>query len=342
MSSTESRSAGRGSSIDLRALGFALVSALAFARASSGPSPAGAESLAPAAARISLETARDRYADPGSRYADLDGVRVHYKDEGRGPALLLIHGSMGDVSDWDGWTAALSGRYRVVRFDLPGFGLSGPIASGNYSIDRSMAIVDALMDTLGIERFAIAGTSYGGPVAFRYAATRRDRVTALLIVNSAGIEYGQQSVDPSSGKKDYYEGATAALVSAEFVRHSLSRAYTDASRVDDALVRRKTDFMNVEGRDREGAEMIAAFERGDPLRVLRRVQAPVLVMWGGASRALSQQTADAFASAVINAKVVWKHVEPGGGHMMHREQPVTTAKAAGEFLDAFVEGGNGR
>lgn len=76
--------------------------------------------------------------------------------------------------------------------------------------------------------------------------------------------------------------------------------------------------------------------------MLGRVQAPVLVMWGGASRALSQQTADAFASAVVNAKVVWKHVEPGGGHMMHREQPVTTAEAAGEFLDAFVEAGNGR
>ena len=138
------------------------------------------------------------------------------------------------------------------------------------------------------------------------------RVTALLIVNSAGIEYGRQSVDPASGKKDYYEGATAALVSAEFVRTSLSRAYTDASRVD------------------------------DPLRVLRRVQAPVLVMWGGASRALSQKTTDDFASAVVNAKVVWKHVEPGGGHMMHREQPVTTTRAAGEFLDAFVGGANGR
>jgi pimeloyl-ACP methyl ester carboxylesterase len=255
--------------------------------------------------RITLAEARARHADPASRYAELDGVQVHYTDEGQGPALLLVHGSMGDVADWDGWVAALSGRYRVIRFDLPGFGLSGPIA-------------------------------------FRYAATRRDRVTALLIVNSAGIEYGRQSVDPASGKKDYYEGATAALVSAEFVRTSLSRAYTDASRVDDPLVRRKTDFMNVEGRDREGAAMIATFERGDPLRVLRRVQAPVLVMWGGASRALSQKTADDFASAVVNAKVVWKHVEPGGGHMMHREQPVTTARAAGEFLDAFVGGANGR
>jgi pimeloyl-ACP methyl ester carboxylesterase len=158
---------------------------------------------------MSHEQLEAKYTDKDSRFAQIDDVRLHYKDEGQGPAILLVHGSMGDVSDWDGWARVLAPRHRVVRLDLPGFGISGPIANGNYSIDRSLSLIDGLMDQLGIERFAIAGVSYGGPVAFRYAATRTGRVNALVIMNSAGIEYGKQKVDPKTGEKEYYKTATS-------------------------------------------------------------------------------------------------------------------------------------
>lgn len=111
----------------------------------SEPSPVGARTITHA----QIET---RYADAQSRFAMVDDVRIHYKDEGQGRAILLIHGSLGDLSDWDGWTTALTKKYRVVRLDLPGFGLSGEIANGNYSIDRNLSLIDGLMDSLGIER----------------------------------------------------------------------------------------------------------------------------------------------------------------------------------------------
>ena len=72
-----------------------------------------------------------RHADAASKFVDLDGVRVHYKDEGQGPAILLVHGTFGDLADWDGWVQVLKPRYRVVRLDLPAFGLTGPVPSGN-------------------------------------------------------------------------------------------------------------------------------------------------------------------------------------------------------------------
>jgi pimeloyl-ACP methyl ester carboxylesterase len=115
---------------------------------------------------------------------------VHYYDEGRGPAVLLIHGSLQDLYDWDIWTEQLKKDFRVVRLDLPSLGFTGRVRLSDYSIDNTMRTVDALMDRLGERRFTLVGTSYGGIVAFRYAATRTDRAAALILMNSAGVEWG--------------------------------------------------------------------------------------------------------------------------------------------------------
>jgi pimeloyl-ACP methyl ester carboxylesterase len=301
------------------------------------PLVAGAEEPQAPARTITHEQIVAKYADADSRFAEVDGVRLHYKDQGKGPAILLIHGSLGDLSDWNGWASVLTQRYRVVRLDLPGFGLSGPIDNGNYSIDRSQSLVDGLMDTLGIERFAIAGVSYGGPVAFRYAATRTDRVTALVIMNSAGVEYGKQAVDPKTGEKEYYKTtSSSAPLTPAYIDQSLRKSFQDPARIPPGMAQRKLDQMNVIGRDREGALMIAQYVRGDPERVLGHVRAPALVLWGGAERSLSLETADRFARALTRAKVVQKVMQEGGDHYMHVELPEPTARTVAAFLDANV------
>jgi pimeloyl-ACP methyl ester carboxylesterase len=278
-----------------------------------------------------------KYGTPDSRFADIDGVRLHYKDQGSGPAILLIHGSLGDTADWDTWADILKQKYRVVRFDLPGFGLSGEIANGNYAIDHSLTLVDGLMDTLGIERFAIVGVSYGGPVAFRYAATRTGRVTALVIMNSAGIEAGKQPTDKKTGAKSFFNAATSPkAVSTAYVQASLARSFHDPARIPPAMVQRKTDFLNVQGRDREAAMMIALYVRGNPEQVLAHVTAPTLVLWGGAERALSLSTADKFVAALTHAKEVRKVIVEGGDHFMHVELSTETCKIVENFLGAIL------
>jgi pimeloyl-ACP methyl ester carboxylesterase len=277
----------------------------------------------------------ERYASADSRFALIDDTRIHYKDEGRGPAVLLIHGSLGDTDDWDGWVDVLKGRYRVSRMDLPGFGLSGEIANGNYSIDHSLALIDGLMDSLGLEQFAIVGVSYGGPVAFRYAATRTERITALIIMNSAGIEFGKQQVNPKTGEKDYYRHVTDdAPVSRDYIERSLAHTFTDPAHIPPDMVQRKLDFMNAIDREREGALIIAQFVRGDPERVLAHVRAPSLVLWGAAERSLSPETGDRFAAALTHARSVRKIMVPHGDHAMHIEFPQETATVAAQFLDA--------
>ncbi len=294
------------------------------------------------AGTITYEEIVKKYADPDSKFAVLegeDGIRLHYKDEGSGPAILLIHSSSGDLKDWDGWVQVLKKNYRIVRLDLPAFGLTGQVPSGNYSIDRYLTLVDALMDSLDIDRFAIAGVSYGGLVAFRYAGTRTDRVTALIVMNSAGIQFGKR-VGAEKNLLDRTLDFTPRVMERERLEAVLNDIINDPAKVTPEFVQRKTDYANVVGRDCESYVATRLYERGDPMRVLAHVRAPSLVLWGGGNKALSLSTADAFADALVNAPVVEKIIYDGAGHLIHIEQPQKTGEDVKAFLDHYVANGS--
>ena len=289
----------------------------------------------PSAGTISRDEIEAKYADEDSKFVVLegkDGIRIHYKDQGTGPAVLLVHGSFGDLKDWGGWITDLSQDFRVVRFDLPAFGLTGPVPSGNYSIDRYLGLVDSLMDQLGIERFAIVGNSYGGLVAFRYAATRTDRVSALVLLNSAGIEYGGRR-GTTERERDPNAIFTPRVTTMEETETLLNRFINDRSKVTPELIQRKTDYANIVGRDREAFLGGQMYERGNPKRVLRHVTAPALVLWGGDSKALSAETAHRFADGLENAASAQVIIYDGGGHFIHIERPEETVKDVKAFLD---------
>ncbi|MEM1091729.1 MAG: alpha/beta hydrolase [Pseudomonadota bacterium] len=294
----------------------------------------------PSAGTITYEAIVKKYADPDSKFAvleGLDGINTHYKDEGSGPAVLLVHSSSGDLKDYDPWVARLKDHYRVVRLDLPAFGLTGAVPSGNYSIDRYLMLVDALMDHLDIKQFAIAGTSYGGLVAFRYASTRQDRVTALVLQNSAGVEYGGRR-GTDERPRDFTMAFKPRAVTTDGFEKMLKIMINDPDQVTPELVARKTDYANVIGRDCESFVAGRLYERGNPERVLSHVRAPALVLWGGDSNGLSVSTAEAFAAALVNAPVVKKIVYEGGGHFIHIERPEETAKDVRAFLDQHLNG----
>lgn len=290
---------------------------------------------APSAGTVTYDQLVERYADADSQFVvleGLDGIRVHYKDEGNGPAVLLVHSSSGDLKDWDTWVEVLEKDYRVVRLELPAFGLTGPVPSGNYSIDRYLTMIDGLMDHVGIERFAIVGASYGGLVAFRYAATRLERVTALVLSNSAGIEYGGRR-GKTEKPRDRTAGFVPHLRTLEQTEQMLSTVINDPAKLTPELLRRKTDFTNLVGRDCESYVAIKLYERGNPSRVLSHVRAPALVLWGSDSGGLSPETAQAFVDGLTNAESTQKIMYEGGGHFMHIERPEDTAKDTKEFLD---------
>lgn len=282
---------------------------------------------------LTLEDARQKYASPQSRFTDIEGINVHYTDEGKGPALLLIHGTLGDLSDWHEWSEQLKTEYRVVRLDLPGFGLTAPIANKNYSIERMHTLIDGLMDSLGIEQFGIVGISYGGVVTFRYAATRTDRVTSMILLNSAGIQSGK-AVKPKEGEKPKPKKNMFIdpVVTTADIEDFYSGYINDPTRRTPAFIQRKLDYMNIVGRLEEATYAYKLYERNDPFRVLAHVKVPSLIIWGAGNKALDTETANLFIDALKNACSTELVTFEKGGHYINVELPDATAKAAKGFL----------
>lgn len=135
---------------------------------------------------LPLERLKARYgsAESGSRYIELDGFNLHYRDEGRRdkPALVLIHGVVASLHTWDGWVQAFAADYRIIRFDVPGFGLTGPARDGQYSAERMIKVFGLLLDYLGVSKASIAGNSLGGYIAWNFALAQPQRVDRKSVV----------------------------------------------------------------------------------------------------------------------------------------------------------------
>jgi pimeloyl-ACP methyl ester carboxylesterase len=131
-------------------------------------------------------------ADPDSRFADVNGVRVHYKMAGSGePALVLLHGFLASTYSWREVMAPLAQTHTVVAFDRPGFGLTQRPMPGEwtgenpYGPEAQATLAVGLMDKLGIKKAVLVGNSAGGTVSVLTALRYPDRVLALVLVDSA-------------------------------------------------------------------------------------------------------------------------------------------------------------
>jgi hypothetical protein len=115
----------------------------------------------PDAQRAALEA---EYAGPPSVFLDVGGIRLHVRDTGprAAPAVILLHGFGSSLQTWEDWAHDLERDHRVIRYDMPGFGLTGPDPSGDYSDQRSIAVLIALMDRLGWRGQASSATRWAG------------------------------------------------------------------------------------------------------------------------------------------------------------------------------------
>lgn len=116
---------------------------------------------------------------------DRNGVRIHYEDNGRGPALLLTHGYSATLHMWDLQVAALADRFRILRWDMRGHGASdSPADPGAYTHAETVGDMAAVLDAAGIERAVIGGLSLGGYMSLEFHLAHPTRVRALVLCDT--------------------------------------------------------------------------------------------------------------------------------------------------------------
>lgn len=120
-------------------------------------------------------------------FAGVNGMRMFYETVGQGPPLIAVHGGPG-MSDHRGyarWLRPLADTHKLIYYDLRGCGESDDAPDGSYTHADFVTDLDALREHLGLDRIALMGTSYGGFIALEYALSHQDRLTHLVLADTA-------------------------------------------------------------------------------------------------------------------------------------------------------------
>jgi pimeloyl-ACP methyl ester carboxylesterase len=275
-----------------------------------------------------------RWAPPPSTFIDVAGMKVHMRDEGPrdDPSpIILLHGTSASLHTWEGWVVALKERRRVIRFDLPGFGLTGPSPDGDYSVENNVRFITAMLDKLGVRHCVLGGNSFGGNIAWRTALSRPERVDKLILVDAAGYPFTASS--PPLG----FRVAQLPVLNRLFeltlprglVESSVHAVYGDPSKVTLELVDRYYEIALREGNRRALAQRFAQARPGELAARIPELKLPTLILWGGRDQLIPPEAAARFHRDISGSRLV---MFDDLGHVPHEEDPGPTVAAVKEFL----------
>jgi len=291
-----------------------------------------------------VQTLVARWAPAPSDFIDLHGQLVHYRDEGpRNDAvpLVLVHGTSASLHTWQGWVAAIKPQRRVISFDLPAFGLTGPFAGRyaqqSYRGDTYARFVLDLLDALKVQRFSIGGNSLGGEVAWRVASLAAERVDRLVLVDAAGYPFQPQSVPIGFmvARVPGLNRLTEWLLPRAMVEASVHSVYGDPAKVTPGLVDRYFELTLREGNRRALAQRLRAQEldaqsfEANVARI-RALKLPTLVIWGGRDRLIPPDIARRFAADIAGSQL---SIFDALGHVPQEEDATATVAVVQAFLD---------
>lgn len=274
-----------------------------------------------------------RWGGPPSAFHDIDGMKVHVRDEGprddQSP-IVLLHGFGSSLHAWDGWAAALRDKRRVVRLDLPGFGLTGPSPDGVYGSERDMAVTLAVLDRLGIARCVLGGNSLGGGVSWRTALAHPERVAKLILVDPGGpTPPASEPIGTRLVRLPGISWLTEHLLPRSLVEQGLRNVFGDPSRVTPEMIDRSFELTARQGNRRAMLDRVSQRRPTIPFERIRELKLPALIIWGGRDRLTPVADAARFHSAIEGSELA---IFDDLGHAPEEEDPVRTVAAVKRFL----------
>jgi len=277
-----------------------------------------------------------KYAGPASRFVDLPGgLHVHYEDEGDPslPLVVLLHGYGDSYTSWDGWASALKDKFHIIRLDLPGHGLTRAPDDYRLTGDGLADLVDAFAAALNLPKFAAAGNSMGGGVAWQLALRHPERIDALILVDAAGFPNEKPPAKiPLAFRILQYRLGRAFLQSIDnrpLIEEGLKTDVYDKSVITPAFVDRWAEFQRAPGhRAILMAVGPAAFGRASA-DALHAISVPTLVLQGENDVLVEPASASKFAAAIPGATLI---LYPHVGHLPQIEIPQRSAADVAQFL----------
>jgi pimeloyl-ACP methyl ester carboxylesterase len=277
----------------------------------------------------SVDELKEKYANDQSKFIEIDGIKVHYRDEGTGVPLVLLHGTAASLQTWDGWTEALKDKYRIIRLDLPAFGLTGPAFDGDYSTDNYGRFLNAFFSEIQLDSIYLAGNSLGGHIAWTYALDNQDFVKKLILIDATGIpKTGPDPMVFRMARTPIVGSLFKYITPKSFIKKNLNEVYYDDSKITDALVDRYHDLALGKG-NRQAFIDRASVENPDRSDELQYLLTPTLLIWGKEDNWVPMSSFESFKELIPDLKTA---LLDKIGHVPMEEDPILTSKIADDFL----------
>jgi pimeloyl-ACP methyl ester carboxylesterase len=227
--------------------------------------------------------------------------------------------------------AALARQHRVIRVDLPGFGLTGPTPDGDYRLQVYVRFVVAVLDLLDVRQAVLAGNSFGGNVAWKVAVDHPDRVSRLVLVDAAGYSFTPRSVPLGFrlAQVPALRPLLANLLPRSMIESSVRNVYGHPDRITPALIDRYYELTLRAGNRAALPERLRQAPSGEFEAQIRQVRQPTLIIWGGQDRLIPPENAGLFQRDIAGSRLV---IFDDLGHVPHEEDPARSVAAVQAFL----------
>ena len=281
---------------------------------------------------IPVDRLETKYANHASRFINIDGARIHYRDEGEGPAVLLLHANFGNLIGWDPWVDALKDSYRVVRMDFTSHGLTGPDPTGDYTQARTLELTEKFINAMDLGRFSIAGTSMGGTMAIHFTHKYPERIDNLILLSPGSLE-GKERTE--SGRDQVPDAAYVLkyIMPRALPKFMLESGFCDKEKLTDELIDRWYDLWMREGQREAQLDRLKQYKAGEIEDIIRALKPRTLLLWGEANTTADFAQAGEFQELLQSVESLKFISYPGIGHMAVQEAGQETGRDVRVFLD---------
>ena len=284
-------------------------------------------------ADISVEDLKKEYTNEQSQFIEVDEINVHFRDEGEGFPIVLIHGTAASLHTWDAWTDELKKTNRVIRMDLPAFGITGPNKNADYSIEAYTTFLHSFLEKLKLEKFHLAGNSLGGNIAWNYTADYPSKVEKLILVDASGLPTNKSQPAIFKMAKTPILNSLFLYITPRFlIKKNIEEVYEDDSKITDELINRYHKMALRVGNRKafiDRAKTDFKLDTQVNLEKLKSIQTPTLLIWGAKDLWIPIANGIRMNEILVNSKL---EVLENSGHVPMEENPRESLKLLNEFL----------
>jgi pimeloyl-ACP methyl ester carboxylesterase len=284
---------------------------------------------------IAPEILKVTYSTTLSRFINIENIEVHYRDEGLesdSVPLVLLHGTGASLHTFDALVSVLKKSHRIIRLDLPAFGITGPFSDRDYSMAAYTGFMKKFLAGLSVRQCALGGNSLGGQIALNYTIKYPEQIKKLILIDAAGLMYKEihPPVAFKIAKIPVLNKIMTYITPKFIIRNSVEDVYYDKSLVTNELVQRYFDLTLRSGNRQAVVDRLTTPKTYASMDELHTISQPTLIIWGENDMLIPVSCAAVFKKYITKSEVL---IIENCGHVPMEECPDKVLPAMITFLD---------